>query len=418
MREVFARPEYRWNERPDPWAWIVAVWDRLLDLLDGLQRGPPAGFKVLLALLTLVLVGLLAHMGYVVGRITRPTARTPAWGEGAGGIGAPELADGRAHRLRAEELARVGRYAEALAHRFVALVLDLERRRALAFHPSKTPAEYVGEARLDAAGRASLAGLGARLYRPLFGGVPLRAGGGRGLCAPAGGGGGGVAPCAGWVATRGGQRLRDSLPVVPRGPELRLPAVASVLKPVERENTPPPDASCPLLVASGADTLLAGRDGRPVVLRLRYPGGGQVTLAADPGYFRNIVWRQTGVAAFAVPLFLAGRRGAIVWDERQQRFGRGGSLTAATLAWLAGAPAGWAMLQLAAVLLVALAVAAVRFGPARRVIDVRRRSPLEHLEALAAGLEGAAGGDNPPAPAGFRARPRPHPPRHDPAREE
>ena len=209
----------------------------------------------------------------------------------------------------------------------------------------------------------------------------------------AAGDGGGIAPCAGWVPARAGQALRDSLPVVPRGPELRLPAVASVLKPVEREKTPPPDASCPLLVASGADTLLAGRDGRPVVLRLRYPGGGQVTLAADPGYFRNIVWRQTGVAAFAVPLFLAGRRGAIVWDEFHQRFGRGGSLTAATLAWLAGAPAGWAMLQLAAVLLVALAVAAVRFGPARPVIDVRRRSPLEHLEALAAGLEGAAGVD-------------------------
>ena len=177
LREVFARPEYRWNERPDPWAWIVAVWDRLLDWLDGLQRGHPAGFKVLLALLTLVLVGLLAHMGYVVWRITRPTARTPAWGEGAGGIGAPELADGRAHRLRAEELARAGRYAEALAHRFVALVLDLERRRALAFHPSKTPAEYVGEARLDAAGRASLAELVARLYRHVFGGIPCDEGG-------------------------------------------------------------------------------------------------------------------------------------------------------------------------------------------------------------------------------------------------
>jgi len=177
LREVFARPEYRWNERPDPWGWIVAVWDRLLDWLDGLQRGHPTGFKVLLALLTLVLVGLLAHMGYVVWRITRPTARTPAWGEGAGGIGAPELADGRAHRLRAEELARAGRYAEALAHRFVALVLDLERRRALAFHPSKTPAEYVGEARLDAAGRASLAELVARLYRHVFGGIPCDEGG-------------------------------------------------------------------------------------------------------------------------------------------------------------------------------------------------------------------------------------------------
>ena len=177
LREVFARPEYRWNERPDPWAWIVAVWDRLLDWLDGLQRGHPAGFKVLLALLTLVLVGLLAHMGYVVWRITRPTARTPAWGEGAGGIAAPELADTRAHRLRAEELARAGRYAEALAHRFVALVLDLERRRALVFHPSKTPAEYVGEARLDAAGRASLAELVARLYRHVFGGIPCDEGG-------------------------------------------------------------------------------------------------------------------------------------------------------------------------------------------------------------------------------------------------
>jgi len=179
LREVFARPEYRWNERPDPWGWILAVWYRLLDWLDAVQRGHPAGFKVLLALSALVLVGLLAHMGYVVWRITRPTARTPAGGAGggAGGIGGPVLADARAQRVRAEELARAGRYAEALAHRFVALVLDLERRRALAFHPSKTPAEYVGEARLDAAGRASLAELVARLYRHLFGGVPCDAGG-------------------------------------------------------------------------------------------------------------------------------------------------------------------------------------------------------------------------------------------------
>src|SRR3989454_1097327 len=37
----------------------------------------------------------------------------------------------------------------------------------------------------------------------------------------AAGDGGGIAPCAGWVATRAGQRLRDSLPVVPRGPARR-----------------------------------------------------------------------------------------------------------------------------------------------------------------------------------------------------
>src|SRR5256885_12579183 len=56
-------------------------------------------------------------------------------------------------------------------------------------------------------------------------------------------------------------------------------------------------------------------------------------------------------------------------------------------------PGGWALLQLVAVGLVGLAVAAVRFGPARPVLERRRRSPLEHLEALAAGLEGAVGVD-------------------------
>src|SRR5207244_11132739 len=52
-----------------------------------------------------------------------------------------------------------------------------------------------------------------------------------------------------------------------------------------------------------------------------------------------------------------------------------------------------ARLQLLGVALVALAVTAVRFGPARSVIERRRRSPLEHVEALAAGLEGAGGVD-------------------------
>src|SRR5439155_16915477 len=70
---------------------------------------------------------------------------------------------------------RAGRYAEALAHRFVSLILELERRHALTFHPSKTPAEYVREARLDESGRASLADLVARLYRHLFGAVPCDA---------------------------------------------------------------------------------------------------------------------------------------------------------------------------------------------------------------------------------------------------
>ena len=48
---------------------------------------------------------------------------------------------------------------------------------------------------------------------------------------------------------------------------------------------------------------------------------------------------------------------------------------------------GWVVLQLGLAALLALALAAVRFGPALRVVERRRRSPQEHLEALAAGLE-------------------------------
>jgi hypothetical protein len=74
---------------------------------------------------------------------------------------------------RAEALARQGRYTEALAYRFVALVLDLDRQKLVTFHPSKTPAEYVREARLGESGRATLAGLVSRLYHHVFGAEPL-----------------------------------------------------------------------------------------------------------------------------------------------------------------------------------------------------------------------------------------------------
>jgi hypothetical protein len=52
---------------------------------------------------------------------------------------------------------------------------------------------------------------------------------------------------------------------------------------------------------------------------------------------------------------------------------------------------GWALLQLLGVGLLALAMTSIRFGPARAGVETRRRSPGEHVEALAAGLEGASG---------------------------
>jgi hypothetical protein len=149
--------------------WLRDLIGRLVEWLGNAQDSHPAAFRVLLATLVVALLGLLGHIAYVVWRITRPTARTPGH---AGAPGQLAIDDARAHRERADQLARAGRYAEALAHRFVAVVLELDRRHALKFHPSKTPAEYVSEARLDPSGRASFGDLVGRLYRHVFGAAP------------------------------------------------------------------------------------------------------------------------------------------------------------------------------------------------------------------------------------------------------
>lgn len=167
---MFARPEYQWVERRHPLLWLSTLWDRAVDWLNSLAGDHPTAFALLMSALVIVLVALLVHVGYVLWRILRPTVRT---GGGAAGEGAaPVLRDARSHLAHAEELARAGRYAEALGHRFLAVVLELERADAARFHASKTPAEYVAEVRLDAAGRTTFAGLVASLYRHLFGAVP------------------------------------------------------------------------------------------------------------------------------------------------------------------------------------------------------------------------------------------------------
>jgi len=220
----------------------------------------------------------------------------------------------------------------------------------------------------------------------------------------AAGAGGGITHCVGWrTKNEEAFLLRDSFPVVSPVPALTLPPVADFLKPrrddVAAESRrrvlggPIEEHQCDTLSATAEDTLLRLTDGRPAVLRLDYGGGGSVTLFADPGYFRNRLWRSGNVPYFVTPLLVPARRGRVVWDEYHQGFGRGRSMTGVVLGWLVGTPGGWAITQLVGVLVVGLAVAGVRFGPARRGVATRRRSPLEHLEALAAGLEGAAGAD-------------------------
>ncbi len=224
---------------------------------------------------------------------------------------------------------------------------------------------------------------------------------------------GGMTQCLGWdTATPDSADLarQDSVAVTAPAGLARLPGVSWVLQSIEQDTLEGvtkraaelrklgragglirEDGECESTVHVATDTLLATVQGEPVVVRLRYRGGGRALLVSEDDYFRNRAWRDTDVPGLLVPLIVPETRGRVSWDEYHHGHGAEGSLTRAALAWMARSPVGWVLWQLVAVALVWLVVTAVRFGPPRPVIDRRRRSPLEHLEALAAGLEGAAG---------------------------
>ncbi len=225
----------------------------------------------------------------------------------------------------------------------------------------------------------------------------------------ASGSGGGITACFGWRIQPDWLRA-DSIAV--RSLEgIRLPRTAHVLSPLQRDSasrgrledlvkqgdrdTTP--GICNTAVPFASDTIVAAVNNRPAILQLRFRGGGIVTLVADPGWFTNRVWRDTDIPMIAVALLTPSRArpGRIVWDEYHQGFGEysGPSLPGQTWSWLRRSPAGWAILQLIAVALAWLAMTSVRFGPALSVIERRRRSPLEHLDALGAGLESAGDTD-------------------------
>ena len=143
--------------------------------------------------------------------------------------------------------------------------------------------------------------------------------------------------------------------------------------------------------AEAIDTLLMRVDSIPVAMRLRFDGGGRVTILGDSKYLSNRVLRNTDAGALVIPWLLASAPRRVIFDEYHHGFGTNRSLFLAAGSWLLERPGGWAILQLLIAALIAVAAAAVRFGPALEVIERRRRSPLEHLEALAMGLERARG---------------------------
>lgn len=151
--------------------------------------------------------------------------------------------------------------------------------------------------------------------------------------------------------------------------------------------------SCVVPPLRSVDTLLVTERGGLVAIRLRradHPH--EVILVADEELFRNRTLRRTEAGPIILGL-VAGRYDRIVFEEYHHGYGAAGSLAALTIEWSRGSPWGWLVWQTAAVGVIALLFGAVRFGPPRPGIPRIRRSPLEHLRALATALAAARGHD-------------------------
>ncbi len=170
LEAIFARPEYRWSEARNPLITVLNWLRSLAGKLDLLREAHPVAYFALLTVLLLILGAILLHAIYLLQRTLDAAAEKSAPDERL----ERRKKDVTYHLDRAKLLSEQGRLAEALGHRFTALLLELERRNLLEFDMSTTPAEYLDRARLPAGQQAQLHWLVRTLYKHMFGHVTCR----------------------------------------------------------------------------------------------------------------------------------------------------------------------------------------------------------------------------------------------------
>ena len=168
VRRVFAARDYDWTEARSPFAVVRDLFLDLMAWLELLEITHPVVHRVLLVALVALLVVIFAHFAYLIFKALRPRAAVQARDHTC----PARPRDARWFLEHARALAAEERYAEAMAHRFSALLLHLNGIGAVAFHPSKTPAEYRRELRGDAEVESVFGSLVGRLYAVLFGRSP------------------------------------------------------------------------------------------------------------------------------------------------------------------------------------------------------------------------------------------------------
>ncbi|MEP7325105.1 MAG: DUF4129 domain-containing protein [Gemmatimonadota bacterium] len=167
LDSIFANPRYQWVVQQSTRSWLARIWERLVEWLMRFRSESPVAFNWFYIGLLVILAAILLHGLWVFYRAVQSAQQTP---EGGVSVMAGEVRDERWYRRRAQQLATQERYGEAMSALFQALVLMLDRRSILHFHPSKTPAEYAREARLVPTDRHELLALVRQLYRCSFAG--------------------------------------------------------------------------------------------------------------------------------------------------------------------------------------------------------------------------------------------------------
>jgi len=163
LDSVFAKPEYRWEYAIRTEGPLARLWRQTLNWLGNLQQSNPAAFRALFWVLVAALALILAHAAFTAWRTMR-------WATGPSSESADARLQLRDSAWFAEEtrrLAQAGRYAEAMQTDFIRLILELDARRLIRFHPSKTPGEFAREVPAGPA-RERMQALVVTLYRYAF----------------------------------------------------------------------------------------------------------------------------------------------------------------------------------------------------------------------------------------------------------
>lgn len=166
LDSVFAAPTYRWTEPTDPFAALRLRFAELVDWIRNLESNSPTLYFVVVGILVALLVAVLVHIGWLVWQTMRAPPQVAALMPSVA-----ERRDAAWFRAEADGLAGAGRFREAVQADFLALVLTLDGWGAMHFHPSKTPAEYLGEPSLRGEAREQFRELVRQLYRIVFGGA-------------------------------------------------------------------------------------------------------------------------------------------------------------------------------------------------------------------------------------------------------